>query len=85
MSIEHALVARAGPHMLAEKARRIVLAEASKGCTPDFYPEPVALEPAFNPARRWQAVVNDAVFPVANPEPAPTAAQLARISHQGDR
>ena len=62
--------------MLATKARAMVIAEASKGCTPDFYPEPIALEPAFNPAGRWQSTVDRPVLALANPELAFTAAQL---------
>ena len=49
MSIEQALLAYARPHMLAEKARAMVRAEASKGCRPEIAAEPVALEPPYDP------------------------------------
>ena len=49
MSMEQALLAYARPHMLAEKARGLVRAEASKGCRPEIAPEPVSLEPPYQP------------------------------------
>ncbi len=49
MSIEEALLARARPHMLAERKREILLQEMSKGCRPEISPVPVALEPVYYP------------------------------------
>ncbi len=51
MSIEKSLISRAGPQMLAAKARTIILNEGCKGCLPDISPEPVALEPFYEPMR----------------------------------
>ncbi len=49
MSIEQALIAKAHPYMLAEKARAVLRQETSKGCTPYIGPKPTALEPAYEP------------------------------------
>ena len=49
MTIGQALVAHAGPYMLAAKARALVEAEVSKGCEAELLPGPVALEPVFAP------------------------------------
>ena len=49
MTVGQALVAHAAPYMLAAKAKAIVEAEVSKGCVANILPNPVALEPAFNP------------------------------------
>lgn len=49
MSIEQALLSYARPQMLAEKCRALVQAEASKGCLPQIAPQPVCLEPVFQP------------------------------------
>lgn len=49
MSIEEALLARARPHMLAERKKEVLLGEVSKGCQPEISPQPVALEPMFQP------------------------------------
>lgn len=47
MSLERAMLARAGPWMLAEKARAALREEVSKGCRPELSVEPVALEPVY--------------------------------------
>ena len=49
MTLEQALVAQAGPYMLAAKARALIEAEVGKGCNASILPNPVALEPVFNP------------------------------------
>ena len=46
-TLEQNLVARAGPHVLAARARVILEQEASLGCTPHLAPCPVELEPPF--------------------------------------
>ena len=50
MSLERAMLARAGPWMLAEKARAALREEVSKGCRPEISVEPVALEPLYQAA-----------------------------------
>ena len=79
MSIERALVAQAGPHMLAAKARLIIEGEASKGCLPDILPEPVALEPSFCPV--WDAAksLENAREPAFVPEKPPREDDLLRL------
>ncbi|MCK4341193.1 MAG: ATP-binding protein [Phycisphaerae bacterium] len=79
MSIERALLNRAYPHMLAEKARRAVHNEASKGCQPVIRTQPVALEPRYEPIRNIKDLlasdpVNDAV-----PEQPVSAEHLVRL------
>ena len=44
---EKSLLAQAGPHMLAARARAIVENEITKGCEPVIRPQPVSLEPHF--------------------------------------
>ena len=46
-TVEQALVARAGPYVLAARAKELLEREASVGCTPDMAPCPVQLEPPF--------------------------------------
>lgn len=49
MTLEKALVTQAGPYMLAAKAQALIDAEVRKGCDSYILPNPVALEPIFNP------------------------------------
>jgi len=49
MTVEQALVAQAGPYMLAAKAQAVIAAEVNKGCDGRILSHPVALEPAFSP------------------------------------
>lgn len=49
MDVSEAIIATAGPGLLASKARHIRLAEYHKGCRPDISASPVALEPAYHP------------------------------------
>jgi len=59
MAYEEALLTEARSHMLANRARAIVERESVKGCTPDISPEPVALEPDFQPIRGAQDLLAD--------------------------
>ena len=52
MSIEQAILARAGSYALAEKTRGFLREEINKGCRPEIAPEPVALEPVYLPILR---------------------------------
>jgi len=49
MSIEKALIARSQPIFLATKAEALIEQEASKGCKPSLYHNPVPLEPPLDP------------------------------------
>lgn len=59
MSIQQALLAKARPYMLAEKAKSLVRLELSKGCVPEISGSPVALEPAFAPVGAPAGAVGD--------------------------
>ena len=72
MSIEHAYLAQARPHMLAAKAQEILRNEVSKGCRPDINPHPVALEPPYQPVFGVENINSDINAPPAILEtPAP--------------
>jgi hypothetical protein len=45
MPVEDVYLAKAQRHVLAAKAKAMIRAEVSKGCTPEIAPHPVALEP----------------------------------------
>jgi hypothetical protein len=49
MSQEDAIVHYTGRHMLMSKAQFLIDAEVGKGCLGSILPNPVALEPVFNP------------------------------------
>ena len=49
MSIEQALIAQSRPEILACATQALFLHEWDKGCRPDLWTEPVALEPSFRP------------------------------------
>lgn len=69
-SIETALLAHAGPDMVANRARALVLAEVSKGCLPEISPVPVALEPLYAPVldgNQWDAGQQTASWTVESP------------------
>ena len=82
MSYAQALVAEARPHMLAAKARAILQKEASKGCLPTIYPQPVALEPTFAPLLNPEALLvaaNAPDSPDAVPEHLPALEDTLRL------
>jgi hypothetical protein len=79
MPIEQALLARARPHMLAERTRSLLQHEITKGCQPEISPVPVALEPDFTPiAELSQRAAAGPPAPWV-PEPAPPLAELVRL------
>lgn len=49
MSVEESIVHYTGRYMLASKAQFLIDAEVGKGCLGNILPNPVALEPVFNP------------------------------------
>jgi len=49
MAIEQALIAQAQPYMVASRLQHIIGQEIVKGCLPAISPQPVALEPHFDP------------------------------------
>lgn len=76
MDYEQALVAQAGPFMMAAKARALMVREVDKGCMPVILPQPLALEPPFCPIAA--AEMADRLPPDLIYEPIPTAGELTR-------
>ncbi len=54
MAIEHAMIARAGPVVLASRAQTVLQREAVKGCEAILSPRPVVLEPPYCPLPSFQ-------------------------------
>ena len=54
MSIEQALIAQAGPHMLKARLQAILCTEQDKGCRADLSGQPVALEPIVEPLAEYK-------------------------------
>jgi len=79
MSIEQAMLAYVRPHMLAEKARAMVRAEASKGCRPEIAPEPVSLEPPYQPILGTHDAFASGHQELWTPEPAIGEEELVRL------
>jgi len=63
MSIEHALIAQAQPHMVGARLRSIIQEEISKGCRPEISRRTVSLEPRFTPL--W--IINNSPDTEKNP------------------
>ncbi|MCY2928066.1 MAG: type IV secretion system DNA-binding domain-containing protein [Planctomycetota bacterium] len=79
MSIEQAILARAGPHMLAERAKALLREEVGKGCRPELSAEPVRLEPIYQAVLGGKGPEGDpvpALWHVETPQPLD---RLARI------
>jgi len=79
VSIEGMLLARAGTHVVSETARRVLVAEASKGCAPDLFQGPVALEPCFAPIRSWRSLLDGSPPFLAVQEPVIATDRLVRL------
>lgn len=79
MSIEQVLLEYARPHALAEKARAMVRAEASKGCVPGIASEPVALEPPYEPILGPRKIAGDDSPLLWSSEPPIEEAELVRL------
>jgi hypothetical protein len=78
MSIETALIARARPQILQNMRKHILQAEASKGCSPNLSPEPVALEPAYQPIWKVSDLLKDKNLPQFVPERPSSTEALVR-------
>ena len=76
MDYEQALVAQAGPFMMAAKARALMVREVDKGCMPVILPQPLALEPPFCPIATSEMA--DELSPDLIYEPIPTSEELTR-------
>ncbi len=53
MSIEQALIARAGPYVMERRIQNVLSLEVNKGCQADLSEVPLQLEPRFVPVDRW--------------------------------
>jgi hypothetical protein len=79
MSIEQALLARAHSHVLAEKARAMVRAEAAKGCQPEIADDPLCLEPQYESIYASRPRAGDAPSLPGIPAPATAASDWTRL------
>ena len=79
MPHEREILARARPHILAEKAKGILFAEVSKGCRPDLSPRPVALEPFFRPVQSVGELLADSDPRMGTIEAPPRPEELTRL------
>jgi hypothetical protein len=59
MSIEQALIAQARPYMMAARVQAILRSEVSKGCNPEIFSVPVALEPYYHPISKISELLSD--------------------------
>jgi len=78
MTLGQALVTRAAPYMLAEKAKALAAIEVGKGCSGDILPHPVALEPSFAPITLPKDIIALEDRPCWVPENQPSEQDLAR-------
>jgi len=53
MSIENTIISRSLPSIVANRAKEVLIHEASKGCLPELSFESVNLEPVFLPQKVW--------------------------------
>jgi hypothetical protein len=79
MSIERSIVAQARPHMLAARAQAIFQGEVSKGCRPEIWPHPVALEPPYCPISRAPEQLTGQIQAEYTSEPTPKVSELIRL------
>ena len=79
MSIEQALIAQAGPHMLKARLQAILCAEQDKGCRTDLSGQPVALEPIFEPLEEYKDLYNIGRQSHGIIEPFPRKEDLIRL------
>ena len=80
MSIEKALIAQSGPHILMAKVQAILTAEIAKGCRKELSPDPVALEPQFWPITTARELFSNTLLPPAEvPESVPEEKDLFRL------
>ncbi|MBW1896914.1 MAG: hypothetical protein JRI47_07630, partial [Deltaproteobacteria bacterium] len=79
MSLEKAIIAQARPHMLAARVQAIIQKEASKGCQPDTYPHPVALEPCYRLISHAPELLTEDTESNSTFEPVTPAKDLLRL------
>jgi len=59
VTVEQALIAQARPYMMAARQQAILRNEVSKGCNPEIFSVPVALEPHYHPISRISELLSD--------------------------
>ncbi len=79
-TMEEAMLNRVQPLLITAKAEHIMCAEMKKGCLPHLYPQPVALEPVYEPIGKQdhahlETELKEAVF-----ETKPSIDQLQRFT-----
>ena len=79
MSIEQALIAQAGPHMLKARLQAILGTEQEKGCRADLSVQTVALEPLFEPLVEYKDLYNVGGQSHGVIEPLPRNEELIRL------
>ena len=79
MAVEDALIRQAQPYMLAAKAKSLIQNEIRKGCEPFIYPEPLALEPIYEPFGSAEDLNNDDNKVLYNIEPYPDIMYWKRL------
>jgi hypothetical protein len=78
-SVEESILTRARPQVLAARIRDALRREASKGCSPELAPGPVALEPVYQPIRTDGESLVDAGPAFWTPQPARKPDELVRL------
>ena len=76
---EKHLLAQAGPFMLASQARQIIQTELPKGCNPEIWPDPVALEPPYTPIFINKQSQLQSLENIITYEPKPSAEDIVRL------
>lgn len=79
MSIEKALIAQARPQMVTAKLQALISIEAQKGCHPEIFSNPVALEPRFDSTNQISELFRHRTKPHFINEPLPQIRDLVRL------
>jgi len=76
---EQAMIRAARPQVLAAKAMAAIQNEVAKGCSPQLFTEPVALESPFRPVMAHRDLFAGATESFFLPEPSPSLEDLIRF------
>ncbi|MFC1895235.1 type IV secretory system conjugative DNA transfer family protein [Thermodesulfobacteriota bacterium] len=79
MTVEQALIAQARPYMMAARQQAILRNEISKGCNPEIFSVPVALEPYYHPISRISELLSVETQGDFTPEDPPAPDDLVRL------
>ena len=78
-TIEQALIGQAQPFMLEAKIKALIHDEITKGCRPELCPEPVSLEPPYQPIMGRRDLLNPDPQPLWSLESPPDLKDLVRF------